>query len=270
MLATDGMMQLRQATEATRKKLVQHSVYKMIDSAADLKCFMERHVFAVWDFMTLLKSLQNSQTCVAVPWLPTPNRATARLINEIVCGEESDEDGAGGYISHFDLYREAMAECRASSQSLDTMIDSLRQGSDLPSSLAACGAPNGVEQFVLSTWSFVQSGKPHVVAAAFTLGREDIIPDMFRQFVHQLNQNSGGSYQRTTYYLLRHMDLDEHSHAPLAIKAMLELCGTNAHRWQEATEAAIHALEARIRLWDAIADAIRATTEDVQLSAAHA
>lgn len=261
MLATNGMMQLRQATEATRKKLVQHSVYQLIDSAEALKTFMESHVFAVWDFMTLLKSLQNSQTCVSVPWLPTPNRATARFINEIVCGEESDEDGAGGHISHFDLYLEAMAECGASCESIDAMLHSLRQGIELPNALALCVPPNGVEQFVRSTWSFVQSGKPHIVAAAFTFGREDIIPDMFRQFVHQLNQNSGGGYERSMYYLLRHMDLDEHSHAPLAMKAMLELCGTDAQLWQEATEAAIHALEARIRLWDAIADAIGSTKQ---------
>jgi hypothetical protein len=132
MLATDGIAQLRQAIEATRRRLVQHSVYQMIDSTEALSIFMERHVFAVWDFMSLLKSLQNSQTCVGVPWLPTPNRAVARFINEIVCGEESDEDGAGGYISHFDLYREAMTECGASTVSLDVMIDFLRKGHDLP------------------------------------------------------------------------------------------------------------------------------------------
>ena len=73
-------------------------------------------MFAVWDFMSLLKAIQRELCGVGVPWVPSPNLQATRLVNEIVLGEESDEDGEGGYASHFVLYRRAMQRCGANVQ----------------------------------------------------------------------------------------------------------------------------------------------------------
>lgn len=262
-MSLDLMETLRSDTRDVRLALVRHPIYSMINTVERLAIFMERHVFAVWDFMSLLKTLQRSLTCIRVPWTPTTGTNTTRFINDIVLGEESDEDGQGGYISHFELYREAMGESGASTASIDALVRGIHEGAEPMEALVECDAPAGVAEFVRTTWSFIGTGNPHEIAAAFTLGREDIIPDMFRKFVQTLDRESGGRYSKTNYYLLRHIEVDEQSHAPLAVKMMHELCGTDLRKWQEATEAARVALTARIRLWDAIADAMPETGEPI-------
>jgi hypothetical protein len=231
----------------------------MIDSLPSLRIFMEHHVFAVWDFMSLLKALQTSETSVAVPWRPKANQLVVRFINEIVLGEESDEDGFGGYISHFEMYRSAMKECGASTSGIDCLLEDLAEGADISQSLADCGAAPSVVEFVETTWSFLGSGSSHRIAAAFTLGREDVIPEMFRNCVATLARQPGNNLSTFKYYLARHIELDEDRHAPMAIRVIHELCGDDTQRWEEATEAAQTALRARISLWDGIVQAVCAT-----------
>src|SRR4051812_37180254 len=103
-----------------RATLLNHPLYSEVTSAADLRHFMEDHVFAVWDFMSLLKRLQQDMTCVRVPWFPAKNARAARLINDIVIGEETDVDPDGDYVSHLNLYLRAMQDVGASTSQFDT------------------------------------------------------------------------------------------------------------------------------------------------------
>jgi Protein of unknown function (DUF3050) len=248
---------LTRDVQALRVKLLGHPLYGMIDSLTNLRIFMEYHVFAVWDFMSLLKSLQRSQTSVEIPWCPRPNPTTTRFINEIVLCEESDEDGAGGYTSHFELYRSAMKECGASTAKIDDLVEQVGKGVDISQALVSCGADASVAEFVQSTWWFIKSDRPHRVAAAFTLGREDVLPGIFRSCVVSLGRELETGLPKLRYYLERHIELDEDRHAPMAIKVMHELCGNDRKRWEEASEAVQKALRARIALWDGIVSAIR-------------
>ena len=86
-----------------RKTLFEHPIYARIDCVDALHIFMQHHVFAVWDFMSLLKTLQQRLSYTHVPWLPPMDRQGCRLVNEIVLAEESDQDGRGGFASHFEL-----------------------------------------------------------------------------------------------------------------------------------------------------------------------
>ncbi len=239
-----------------RAKLLKHPLYGMIDSLSNLRVFMEYHVFAVWDFMSLLKSLQRSQTSVDIPWRPRLNPTACRFINEIVLSEESDDDGAGGYISHFDLYRLAMKECGASTSRIDCLVEQVGKGVDISQALIQCGADASVAKFVKTTWSFIESDSPHRVAAAFTLGREDVLPGIFRNCVASLGSQLEDSLPNLKYYLERHIELDEDRHAPMAVKVMHELCGNDRKRWEEASDTVRTALRARISLWDGIVFAI--------------
>jgi hypothetical protein len=202
--------------------------------------------------MSLLKSLQRDLTCVQVPWLPSSNPQTRRLINQIVLEEESDLDPGGQPTSHFELYLQAMAECGANTQPIRRLVNAVSDGRSLEGALDAAQVPDSVRQFVTTTFDIIGTGKPHVVAAAFTFGREDVIPDMFRQLVRELGARFPGQLDTFIYYLDRHIQLDEETHAPLAQHMVCELCDDDPARWQDCQEVAIRCMEARMALWDGV------------------
>src|SRR4029453_16481194 len=90
-----GIERLEGEVNDRREAVVKHALYANLDTHDSLVTFMEHHVFAVWDFMSLLKSLQQHLTCVTVPWIPTGPSGSRRLINDIVMVEESDALGDG-------------------------------------------------------------------------------------------------------------------------------------------------------------------------------
>lgn len=158
--------------ESLRNQLVNHKLYQLLDSPKAISIFMQHHVWCVWDFQSLLKALQIKLTCMEIPWLPSPDPLTRRLINEIVLGEESDEDGIGGYLSHFELYIKAMKEIHADTKAIDEFIVLLRTGVPFEEALFQANAPASIIPFVTQTIKIARSGALHSIAAAFTLGRK--------------------------------------------------------------------------------------------------
>ncbi len=252
----DGLALIRETIAPVRTELLEHPVYRQITNLDALRVFMQHHVFAVWDFMSLLKSLQKSLTTVRVPWLPPADRLACRLVNEIVLGEECDSDGRGGFASHFELYLRAMRECDAPTVWIDGFVDRLAGASDVDSALIGCEAPPTVTAFVRHTFEIINRDSLPVLAAVFTFGREDLLPDVFARIVHELNEISGGNLAEFIYYLERHIELDGGEHGPLAHKLVANLCGDDVKSWQAAAEAARATLIARRNLWDGISRAI--------------
>jgi hypothetical protein len=255
-MSQDFVQELQAQLQPARQRMVDHPVYRRIETLADLRVFMEHHVYAVWDFMSLLKALQRELTCVELPWVPKGNPATRRLINDIVLEEETDLDPEGQPTSHFELYLRAMQEAGADTAPAHRLLAALADGASVPAALAAAQAPASVQEFVKHTFGVITAGQPHAIAAAFTFGREDVIPDMFRSLIADLGQRFPGQLDTFTYYLNRHIELDEDHHAPLAHQMVRDLCGADATRWHEATEVAQQGMAARVALWDGIAAAL--------------
>jgi pyrroloquinoline quinone (PQQ) biosynthesis protein C len=243
------------------ERLLKHPLYAHLHDAETLRLFMSAHVFAVWDFQCLLKGLQRLVTCVEVPWLPTADPEARRLINEIVLDEESDEAPGGGYLSHFELYLQAMRESGADSEPIEAFLGGLTKGLSVDEALATCAAPAGVAPFVRTTLAIARSPEPHRVAAAFAYGREEIIPAMFRRLVDRLATVSPQSWGTFRYYLERHIQTDADRHGPQSRLLVRRLCGDDPGRWSEAMAVAESVLKARDALWAEIARTLRAQEE---------
>lgn len=247
--------ELNLTLEPLRERLMHHPIYERISDLPSLRLFMESHVFAVWDFMSLLKSLQSRLCCNSVPWTPPAHRLGCRLVNEIVLAEESDVNAEGNYASHFDLYFDAMRYCGANVDPISQFLTLISSGRSVSEALSDIEVSPSVRAFVKHSFQLIESNQLVSLASAFTFGREDLLPDVFRQMVYQLNE-SNSQLDPLVYYLKRHIELDEDEHGPLANRLIESLCGDSPQDWRLAQDAAVQALEARIMLWDGIAEQI--------------
>jgi hypothetical protein len=236
--------------EPLKQEIINHKVYSAIKDIDDLKVFMEYHVYAVWDFMSLLKTLQGNLTCTTVPWFPKGSADTRHLINEIVVGEESDLDMNGIRKSHFELYLDAMQQCGADTSKIQTFTEILKNTSDFDSAFTASQTPKEAKDFVDFTFKIIGSNKDYLQAAIFTFGREDLIPGMFVSMVNDIHKNFPDSISIFKYYLERHIEVDGDHHSQLALQMTSNLCGTDEQYWEEALQATVESLKKRINLWD--------------------
>ena len=247
-----GIDRLEELIAEARTEVVTHPIYARLQDLPAVRTFLEHHVFAVWDFMSLLKSLQRNLTCVEVPWIPTGPTGSRRLINDIVLVEESDELN-GGFTSHFELYRAGMGEAAADTTRIDTFLALLTEGHGVPAALRGAQVPAPADEFVRTTFAIIEDRPLHCRAAAFAFSREDLIPDMFDQVI---KKEGTERFPLFCDYLARHIEVDGEEHTPMAMQMVADLCGTDDTRWEEAAETATLALEARSRLWDGILGAI--------------
>ena len=243
--------------EPQKNILLHHPLYKKVKTVEDLQCFLENHVFAVWDFMSLLKALQSKLTCTTTPWFASDNPETRYLINEIVLAEESDLTIDGRRQSHYEMYIEAMKDCGANTSEIDGFLAEVHSLQNIFVAIKISALHPNVKAFLDFTFRVIEEGKPHEIAAAFTFGREDLIPDMFTAILKNFQENFPDTdLSKLIYYFERHIELDADEHGPMAMKMITELCEDDAQKWAEVEEIAKMALEKRIGLWDAIEESI--------------
>ncbi len=244
-----------------REKLLKHKLYSNIETIKDLRVFTENHVYAVWDFMSLLKALQIKLTCTKTPWVPNSNSQTAYLINEIVLAEETDINQAGKRKSHYELYLDAMIDIGAEIEFPTKTINKIASSENIFMSIDKLEIHENIKEFLKFTFSVIKEGKPHKIAAIFTFGRENLIPNMFNEILREFEKNvTEGDISKLIYYFERHIELDEDEHGPMALEMVSMLAENDHEKWKEIEEISIEALEKRILLWDAINEQIENKT----------
>ncbi len=242
-----------------QQELDNHPVYGDLHGLEELRIFMSHHVFSVWDFMSLIKYLQNRIAPARVPWMPAGDPSLRHFINQLVQAEESDTapDGEGGtlYASHYELYLRAMAEVGADTNTQGLFLKRVREQGAMKA-LESVLVPEPSRRFSETTFCLIDSDKPHMVAAALALGRETVIPGMFQRFLERMEV---GADQAPIfhYYLERHVHLDGGYHGRLSMQLLEALCGDDQMKREEAEAAAEEAICARIRFWDGVHEAIK-------------
>lgn len=241
---------LEQSIQLERQALLSHPLFASILTLDDVRLLMETHVYAVWDFMTLLKRIQRELTCVELPWTPPRHRDAARLINEIVVGEESDEMPDGGFASHLTLYLNAMDEIDADASVFRSFLEWVVRGMPPSLALELVPVPDAARVFVAGTLKTAQDGSLEEVLAHFLFAREDVIPAMFSRLLKSwaVPESSAPMF---CHYLKRHIELDNEKHTPAARRLIAEVIGT-CEQEELLARSARAAIRARIALWDGV------------------
>jgi hypothetical protein len=240
---------LTQEIVELRQGLERHPLFAAIRDQRDLQSFMQVHVFAVWDFMSLAKRLQRDLTCTQLPWMPPADPTAARLINDIILAEESDVGPDGVAASHLDLYLGAMREVGASTAVFERFLAALGSGVTPEDALQDDDIPWFVRTFVTATLDTAIEGSTLETMASFFYGRENVIPGMFQGLLDHWGMPASAAPQ-FVYYLQRHIELDGDAHGPAAAQLVAKLMGRKPSALKSTRLAAIEALLARHRLWD--------------------
>jgi pyrroloquinoline quinone (PQQ) biosynthesis protein C len=259
-----NLTDINNSIQTQKNLLLHHPLYNKVQTLEDLHTFLENHVYAVWDFMSLLKALQSQLTCTTTPWYATANSEIRYLINEIVVAEESDLTLDGKRQSHFEMYLDAMKSCGANTAEIEHFITNVFSLQNIFVANKQSNLHPNVKAFLDFTFRIIEEGKSHKIAAAFTFGREDLIPNMFNEILKNFQENFPKTdLSKLIYYFERHIEIDADKHGPMAMQMIAELCGDDALKWEEVKETSIIALEKRIGLWDAIEEKIAMKTEVV-------
>lgn len=243
---------IKRTIEPLRQEIINHKVYSAIKDIDDLKVFMQFHIYAVWDFMSLLKTLQSNLTCTTAPWFPKGNADTRYLINEIVAGEESDVDLNGIRKSHYEMYLDAMNQCGADTSNIKVFTDILKNTGFFNTAYLSSKTPQEAKDFVEFTFKIIGSGKDYLQSAIFTFGREDLIPGMFISIINEMHKKFPNEISIFKYYIERHIEVDGNHHSHLALQMTQNLCMDNEQYWKEAKESVIQSLKLRIELWNGV------------------
>jgi hypothetical protein len=223
---------------------------------------MEFHVFAVWDFMCILKKLQNSFTCTSSLWIPPTDSQLAYFINSIVVGEESDDliiCGSQNFLSHFDLYIESMKDIDANTLPINNLINQIKNGASWKDAIRNTRnsypfISNNTFEFVEHTLNTVDNATIFEIASCFLFGREDSIPKMFENLLANF-QNKKLPVPNLITYLNRHIHVDGECHGPMAASMLSKMC-INEEIEKIIVDAGRKAIEMRLHLWDGILEKI--------------
>lgn len=253
---TPWIARIEAQLEPLQQEIANHPLIGCLTTLPAVQGFMEHHVFAVWDFVCLLKTLYARIGCVTVPWLPPQNAQSVHFLLRILIDEESDQlPNRTEPLCHFDLYREAMTESGANTQPIQQFLSHLQHGHSLEQALQNPQIPKPAQAFVCSTWAFFEQPTP-ALAAAFVFGREAMVPQLFVPLLQHIRNHQIPRCNTFSDYLTRHIAIDSQDHYPQALQMLSVLCGSSDQRWESVQQAAKQALTHRLEFLNGIQKAL--------------
>lgn len=231
------------------RRAVEHPIFPRLKSLEAVKVFMEHHIWCVWDFMYLAKSVHSSLSGRGA-WSPSPCPETLADFNDILATEETDIGPTGKLGSHFEFFVEAMEQAGADTIPVRAFQRQVELGEAPLLAMRKSKAPTSAIQFVSATMNDA-SGPTHIRAASFCLAREDLVPRLLRRLRRYVPWNHP-RLEMLKWYVDRHIELDTVHHGPTGRRILAAVIAGDSNRRAEASAAAELAIAARVKYLDAI------------------
>lgn len=236
-----------------REQLINHDLYKYIETPDDLRIFTQYHVFAVWDVMSLAKALQQKLTCVKVPWVPKNSAKYSYLINEIVLAETSGINRSGYRQSHFEMYLDIMDDIGASTSEISDFIEHVRHGTDIFLVISTSDLPKAVKSFLIFTFNTIYNEQTPEILSLFTFGREDLIPDVFSELINDIQKKfPKENIKNFKHYFQNRKEIDSEKHLSMSLQLVDNICNQDKVKWESVQRIAEKSLIKRLELCDDI------------------
>ena len=193
----DHLSELQKQIKPLRDQLMDHPLYISIREKEDLRIFMEGHVYAVWDFASLINGLCTRLTHLG-DHSELDNESLLALLSAITNQGPETEGKPFGLFSD---YRNAMQLAGASTFEIDDLVNRVRQGTPPERAILDSKLPGYVVQFLDHTFSILRENNLVVMAATFAFGRGGLIPELFSRMVDKRVQEGDESLTGLQAYL---------------------------------------------------------------------
>ena len=235
-----------------KKSLNSHILFHSRLDRQQLSLFMESHIYAVWGFMSLLKSLQKCVTPNDIPWIPNINTSNGLVsfINEIVSSEESERFSKNKYLSHFEIYLMAMKRLGASTIEINRLLNKCKKNTFSQKMIDDLSISPAAKKFLKHDIKISLSNSPPKIIGCFALSREKIIPDMFKYILNVIEPTDTNKILRK--YLELHISIDSDRHGPLSKKLLNKICVSKKDKIDAYYEAN-NSIRYRLKVWDSVA-----------------
>ncbi len=249
----DNLEDLKKRIDELKYKIYNHKLFCTRLNIQQVRYFMESHIFSVWGFMSILKSIQFNLSTTTLPWTPTDNtrNGLTNFINEIVLSEESDYIEGIGYTSHFEIYLDAMKEINADTSQILLLLKNIKDDGYIYEHVNRLNILDEVKAFIKFDMETSISGNLPKLVGSFTLGREKVIPNMFEHII--LSVNDVASTSKFITYLNRHIEVDGDRHGPLSSELLEKICSSDQDMLLS-YQFGIKSLKLRLKIWDKISE----------------
>lgn len=236
-------------TERYFQLLEKHDIYESVVGLKSLQYFMERHIICVWSYTALLQSLHKDLVAMVFPLNSESHKEAIRLISEIIINEEVDDLGDGRYLSHLELYLEAMQDLDCDLSKILDFFDQLETNRSIDEAIKKSLFSEEIKEYARATARFLR--KPlHIRAAALYYEGEPFFPDQFLYRLYLLSDHI--KCDKALWYFEKHIEGIKCQDFSAAGRLVEVLCKVDHKFDYEAESTASAVMRNRINLWNKI------------------
>lgn len=253
---TERVAYILNEIEDLKSELAAHCLYTKLQHMEDIHIFMEHHVFAVWDFMSLAKALQLHLDATQVIEKQTDNSKILGFVNGILTGGETDPNKKEIVLSHLEMYLELMDEIGANTTNIKKLIASSAAGLDIHEAMQIAQLTDEQQRILNFTQTIIATNEIHKIAVAATLVPEGMISNRFLKILKETEERDNLLVPKFKNYLNRYKAIDGNDYGLLSLEMVTHFCDSDGKKWVDILDIAMKTLSHRIYLWDAIVDEI--------------